>query len=316
MNTFSAKALLTSIFILVLLSAASVVLLSGKQRFFGWQLIVVKSGSMEPNLPTGSLLFVKETAAYKIGDIITYRSIGNPNTLITHRIETITSLNSSTELTTRGDANPATDIFSVPLSSVIGKVDGFIPWVGYAISFLQTPLGAVIFVIIPGTILIYEEIRSLYRNINGSLNKNVITSVLILCSACSLYIPVTFAAYSNLATLQSAHFFTTKWLSPELIITQEGESLYLLVKDIEGSDIVEYSVTYKHVVTSNQVQEQLIGLVNKPLSENETVIGPLYIGTCTSEGVCTPHSTISEMKAEVVLKTGSTLNEILLATVI
>src|SRR5687768_9264439 len=60
--------------------------------FNAWQAFTIETGSMEPAIPTGSLIFTKKpanTAAIKVGDIITFEQPGFQNKLITHRVQAI-----------------------------------------------------------------------------------------------------------------------------------------------------------------------------------------------------------------------------------
>ena len=101
---------------------------------FGWGRAVVLSGSMEPALPVGALLFIHAQATYEPGEIITYKDeFGN---LVTHRLVAL----ENDVATTRGDANN-TDDAPFPAARILGKVEAVLPGVGSAILWLQTPLG-------------------------------------------------------------------------------------------------------------------------------------------------------------------------------
>ena len=59
-------------------------------RFFGWKegglrLLTVMSGSMEPAFKMGSLIFVRPSQSYQVGQVVT-RKTDNPDRTITHRI--------------------------------------------------------------------------------------------------------------------------------------------------------------------------------------------------------------------------------------
>ncbi len=113
---------------------------------FGIGMAVVQSGSMEPNLYKGDLLFVKEKEDISVGDIVVYQSEG---ILVVHRIVDI----DGDIITTRGDANNVSD---EPFNReyIKGKVTLRVPAIGYAIDFLKSPLGIVL--ILAGAILLLE----------------------------------------------------------------------------------------------------------------------------------------------------------------
>ena len=72
--------------------------------------IAVRSGSMEPNLPVHTLLFVEQVPAdiVRTGDVITFDPPGTaPRT--THRVVERTLRNGRWYFRTKGDANPTAD---------------------------------------------------------------------------------------------------------------------------------------------------------------------------------------------------------------
>lgn len=117
---------------------AMVLLLPG---FFGIRPYVVYSGSMEPEIPTGAVVFTKEEDfSPKEGDIITFRV---NDAIVTHRV----IKNQNGICTTKGDANKTADPVSVEQSQIIGRVVFRLPYLGYVIHFLRAriPFTAVVF---------------------------------------------------------------------------------------------------------------------------------------------------------------------------
>ena len=73
-------------------------------------LIMFKTGSMEPTIPTGSLAVVHEIPASEIavGDIVT---VDRPGQLpVTHRVTSVAGTGETRTITLRGDANPTDDV--------------------------------------------------------------------------------------------------------------------------------------------------------------------------------------------------------------
>ncbi len=100
---------------------------------YGLQPYVVISGSMEPEIPVGSVvLTATHTAEIGTQDVITYR-IGERT--ITHRVVE----QNAEGYITKGDSNPAEDPVIVSPDQVVGKVISCIPYVGYVILFLRKP---------------------------------------------------------------------------------------------------------------------------------------------------------------------------------
>ncbi len=114
-------------------------------RLFGIKTYSVISGSMEPEYPVGSLIYVKEAAPEEIqvGDVITFVL---PNeTPATHRVIGLDPDNQ--QFLTQGDANDTPDA-PVHFRNLIGKPIFTIPLLGYAAYFIQHPPGMYIAIIL------------------------------------------------------------------------------------------------------------------------------------------------------------------------
>lgn len=120
---------------------------------------VVLSGSMEPSISTGDVVIVDaaDPASIEEGDVITYtRSEGETPT--THRVVDILEENGGLAFQTQGDANDQPDASAVQASQVHGSVMLTIPYIGYVISFVNTPLGLVALIVVPVLLLVVSEI--------------------------------------------------------------------------------------------------------------------------------------------------------------
>jgi len=111
---------------------------------------VVLSGSMDPAIQVGDLIFVNDCdpAALKEGDVVCYLSSGKA---ITHRIVSIAEGDDGQpRLVTKGDANNAEDRLAVSFDQVQGQWSGArVPGLGNAILFMQTPAGMILFIVCP-----------------------------------------------------------------------------------------------------------------------------------------------------------------------
>ena len=130
-------------------------------RFGGWRFDAVLSGSMEPALPVGGVVFIKpvEPADIGPGSIIAYRS---GEVLITHRVVDVID-ESSLSFITKGDANESPDLSPVPAASVVGKVIFDVPYLGYLAAFVKTPLGFLLAIFLPGLAIIGLELKNLWQ---------------------------------------------------------------------------------------------------------------------------------------------------------
>lgn len=127
---------LSGIILIVLALLAGVLIIP---RLIGYEEMAVLTGSMEPEYPVGSLIYVKEQdpETLQVGDIITYRLSGG--TVVTHRIVEINAEEQS--VTTKGDANESNDGQPVPFDSIVGKAEFKIPYLGFISMNIKTPKG-------------------------------------------------------------------------------------------------------------------------------------------------------------------------------
>ncbi|MGW8185537.1 MAG: signal peptidase I [Candidatus Moraniibacteriota bacterium] len=128
------------------------------------KILSVLSGSMEPQIHTGSLIFIKPASEYRVGDVVT-KTTEEKGTTITHRIIEKEIIDGKTVFVTKGDANNADDNEKVPKETIIGKVFLNIPYLGYAVNFAKTKEGLILIVIIPAVIIVYDEILKIKKEI-------------------------------------------------------------------------------------------------------------------------------------------------------
>ncbi len=113
-------------------------------RLFGLQVYSVLSGSMEPEYPVGSLIYVKavDYKELKVGDPITF--LLDKDTVVTHRIiEVLVDEEDPNTIRyfTQGDANGIPDAKSVHYKNIIGTPVFMIPYMGYVSNYIQNPPG-------------------------------------------------------------------------------------------------------------------------------------------------------------------------------
>ena len=113
---------------------------------FGFGASLVLSGSMEPEICTDDLVFLKKTGELHVGDIVLYNT-GSSNVL--HRIAAV----DGDTLITKGDANNTEDE-PISASAVIGVYIGKITGGGKFIRFVTNPpfVMAVVFFLMAVTI--------------------------------------------------------------------------------------------------------------------------------------------------------------------
>ena len=131
----------------------------------GFRFEVIRSGSMSPALDAGGLAITRPIDPYSIemGDVISYHSPSDPDTIVVHRVARIDN-GSPLSFLTKGDANKSLDAYSVPADAVVGQLRLYLPWIGYLVGFAQSLLGYIILLVIPGLLIIYLELNKLWTS--------------------------------------------------------------------------------------------------------------------------------------------------------
>lgn len=136
--------------VLVVLVVLCAVFLMGS-RLMGYRVYTVITGSMEPELSVGDLLYVKpvDPSSIKVGDDITF-VLNEDLVVATHRVVRIDA--EKKHFYTKGLANDIEDD-PVHFKNVLGVVEFAIPKLGYVSDFIQNPPGMYI-TIAAGAVLI------------------------------------------------------------------------------------------------------------------------------------------------------------------
>lgn len=131
--------ILSTIILVVLLAAAAVILVP---MLLGYKEMAVLSGSMEPTIPVGSLVYVKSVEAdeLEVGDVCTYL-LPDGETFATHRVMSIDP--DAQTLVTQGDANDTSD-GAISFGQIYGRADFHLPLLGFVIQNMRTPAGIMV----------------------------------------------------------------------------------------------------------------------------------------------------------------------------
>lgn len=119
---------------------------------------IVTSGSMEPEIQTGAVLFTYRTSAknIQVGDTITFQK---GDTFTTHKV--IEKETDPISFRTQGIANNSPDPGTVTEDELEGKKLFSVPYIGYIISWAGSRNGIMLFILVPGAILILIELRNI-----------------------------------------------------------------------------------------------------------------------------------------------------------
>ncbi len=109
-------------------------------RLRGHEVYSVVSGSMEPAIPVGSVLFVKPAQPETVeeGDVIAFRSGGS---VISHRV--VRNRVVEGEFVTKGDANQEEDMNPVKDADLVGVVTRHYPVAGHLLFLYTSSVGKV-----------------------------------------------------------------------------------------------------------------------------------------------------------------------------
>ena len=159
----------TVIFILIPI-VLFLLITSRSSLVFGIRSYDVLTGSMEPTIHVGSLIFSMPAPTYQIGDIITFK---RGDITVTHRIYGI----KDNVFQTKGDANKAVDPEPLIRSNIIGKDIFIIPYLGRVTSFVKTIPGFIIFIAIPILIFIGFEIKTFKKEWEREVEKKILKKI-------------------------------------------------------------------------------------------------------------------------------------------
>ncbi|MCB2202510.1 signal peptidase I [bacterium] len=167
------QTLFTVLFLVViffLLGTGIYAMITGTEpNVFGYQMMMVTSGSMEPTFMTGSIIIVNtnEGQDYQIGDVAMFWTPEDPDRNITHRIISISEQDGRQYYQTQGDYNNAPDQELITIGQIRGKYANFtIPYLGYFFSFIKSRDGILLLAVLLGLYLVITQafrIRKLMR---------------------------------------------------------------------------------------------------------------------------------------------------------
>lgn len=165
--------------IILCLWVISQVLSNGYMSIGGFSMFRVATGSMEPEMPVGTLLISQRTVIedIKVDDVVNFRSKDNGmlGMVITHRvIRVYEDTNGSKFLETKGDANKYADAKLVDEENLIGKVvyaTGEGNFFADLISFLTSKIGFWAFIVLPcilmGVMIMRDTIGTLREEMDA-----------------------------------------------------------------------------------------------------------------------------------------------------
>jgi signal peptidase len=119
---------------------------------------------MQPLLGVGDVVVTRPVAAYevRVGDVITFAD-SQREALVTHRVRSMHIAGSRVSIVTRGDANDASERWTVDANGRVGRVVYHLPLVGYALAWTHGRDARLLLVVFPALLLAAIELRRIWR---------------------------------------------------------------------------------------------------------------------------------------------------------
>ena len=153
-----------------IIGVTCITLLSSRFAVLGLRSYTVVTGSMEPKVHVGSVVFTLPSKIYKVGDILTFN---RGKISVTHRIIAI----KNGQYQTKGDANKIADVGLVNKANIIGKDFLIVPYLGRFTAFLKTVPGFILFIFVPMMIYILLEARVIKKEWEKQIEKRVLNKI-------------------------------------------------------------------------------------------------------------------------------------------
>jgi signal peptidase len=149
--------------------ALGLLLAAAVPQAIGGHAYTVRSGSMAPAIDTGDVVVTRtiEPLAARAGQIVTFFDPDGSERLITHRVRALHRVGDRVEFVTQGDANTGQEHWNVASDGEIGRVLYRIPKLGYALIWIQGPVGRIALVVLPTLALMVFALIWIWRTRTG-----------------------------------------------------------------------------------------------------------------------------------------------------
>ena len=237
-------------------------------KVFGVQAFNVISGSMEPTISVGSIVYVRNVEFEELsqGDVIAFESGAS---VVTHRI---VEINTEDKLiTTKGDANNTEDFNPVSYTNVIGRMIAHFPIYGTIVAWLTDTVGKLVAVVVLviGAVLSYLGEDKIEKTESGrTINPKIIlaTGLLIVFSSLAglIYILMGYEKsnklYAELNNENLEYKDTTDWKN---MIDVDFSNLTKINSDVAGWIYVEGTDISYPIMYSGDDETYLRTTINK-----------------------------------------------------
>ena len=163
------KIFLQSVVFLFLFLSVFIVVTSKTNLLAGIKSFVVLTGSMEPALPAGSVVFIRPSDNYRTGDVISFKN--SSGMTVTHRIVA----SSNGYIRTAGDANNTPDSELLVPADILGKAGFSLPLFGRLAIFTKSPAGFIGMLVVPALFFIAWQIFEIIREVQKLTEKRILS---------------------------------------------------------------------------------------------------------------------------------------------
>lgn len=143
----------------VLLVVIGIVLAGGiGLRAFGLTALVDYTDSMRPAIAAGDVVVDTTVPARELrpGQVASIADPGLNGRLVTHRVVSATIAGDTVTIVTRGDANTASERWSLAAGAPVKRMVARVPWVGHVMVWLAWPwLRALVLALAAGAVLFF-----------------------------------------------------------------------------------------------------------------------------------------------------------------
>jgi signal peptidase I len=162
------------VLVIAFIITAFTVITSNTDLLLGIRSYTVLTGSMEPNLRTGSIIYTVKNLGYNLNDIITFKTAGD--VLVTHRVVRIEN-NGEVQYVTKGDANSINDSTKLTADRIVGKTYFSIPYIGRIAGMLKTPEGLFTVVFLPAILIVLMELWNIKKEIEKAVERRILNKL-------------------------------------------------------------------------------------------------------------------------------------------
>lgn len=148
-----------------------VLVTANSSLLFGVRSYVVQTGSMEPKIPVGSLIFSLPQKTYELGDIVLFND--KESRTVAHRVSQVLIKNGRIAYQTKGDANNSPDTVLQSEGFILGREFFLIPSIGKLGAIIKTVPGFILILGLPSLLFIIFELKNIKNEIEAQAEKRI-----------------------------------------------------------------------------------------------------------------------------------------------